>query len=59
LENPILFAEPRQLLALDGRQTRAPFRAIGLRVLHPPARRRRDQIQLAGHGGDALALIED
>ena len=35
-----------------------PFDAIGLRLLDPLAQRRRDQIELARHRRDALALVE-
>jgi acyl-CoA synthetase (AMP-forming)/AMP-acid ligase II len=54
LEDPILFAEARQLLALGSRQTGAPFRAIRLRLFDPLAQGGRDQVELAGHRGHAL-----
>jgi hypothetical protein len=57
LEDPILFAEPRQLIALGRRQPGAALGSIGLRLLDPLAQRRRHQIQLAGDGGDAFALV--
>ena len=35
-----------------------PVRAIGARALHPLAQRRLGQIEIAGDGADALALVE-
>ena len=40
LEDPILSAEPRQLLALGGGEARLPLRAIGAGAMHPLAQRR-------------------
>lgn len=42
LEDPILFAEARQLLAFGGGQAGAPFRTIRLRLSNPLAQGGRD-----------------
>ena len=53
------FTKPRQLLALGGRQPGLALGAIGPRVLHPLAQRRRGQIELARDRPDPLAFVED
>jgi len=57
--DPERFAEAHELLALGRRQAGAPLRAISLRLLDPIAQCRRDEIELARHRRDALALVED
>lgn len=57
-EDPILFAEPGQLLPLRRRQAGAALRAIGLRVPDSIGQGGRRQIQVARHGADRLALIQ-
>src|ERR1051325_11195788 len=55
----IFFAEPRQLLTLRGRETRAALRAIGARALDPVAQGGFGQIEIAGDGRNRLAVLED
>jgi hypothetical protein len=52
------FAQPRELLALGGRQTGLAAGAIGARAQDPQAERRRRQTQVAGDGTDRLAFGE-
>ncbi len=51
--------QPCQLFPFGRRQPGAPLGAIGLRVFDPEGQTRRCEVQLAGHGGHALALVED
>jgi hypothetical protein len=54
----ILFPQPRHLLALSGRQPGPAVGAVGPCTLHPLAHGRLRQVHVAGHGADALAVVE-
>ena len=58
LREPILSAEPRQLLALGGGKARLPLGAISAGAIHPLAQRRLGQIEIAVDAAHALALVE-
>lgn len=54
-----LAAQPQQFLALFLHQPALALRALRARVFDPPGQGRCRQIQLAGHGTDGLAFVED
>ncbi len=59
LDDPQLLAEPRELLALGGRQAGLAAIAIGTGAVDPLPQRGGREIQLSGHRTDGLPLVED